>query len=146
MRYHLLAVVAATLLAMALPVRAQAPDYTRYQGRWSGSFLFYVTQPDTGGQGPPEVHPGVLLIEVDGSVHGHIPEAACTLAGSSMDYITSANASIDLVASGCRDLRFNGHFVGRLITNAQLRYASIRLSSMRSLDSGSAQISAIIRH
>jgi hypothetical protein len=63
-----------------------------------------------------------------------------------MDYITPANASIDLVASGCRDARFNGHFVGKLILNPQLRYASIRLSSMRSLDAGTAQISAIIRH
>ncbi len=42
--------------------------------------------------------------------------------------------------------RFSGHFVGKLILNPQLKYASIRLSSMRSLDAGTAaQISAIIR-
>lgn len=141
MRYSLLVAVAASSWTMA----AQAQEYTRYQGGWSGSFLFYVAQQDTGAQGPAEVFPGTLQIEVDGTVRGAVPEAACTLAGSSMDYITPANASIDLVASGCRDGRFNGHFVGKLISNPQLKYASIRLSSMRSLDTGTAQISAIIR-
>jgi hypothetical protein len=142
MRYPLLAVFAASSLTVA----AQAQEYTRYQGAWSGPFLFYVAQPDTGAQGPPEVFMGALQIETDGAVRGAVPDAACTLAGSSMDYISPANASIDVVASGCRDARFNGHFVGKLILNPQLRYASIRLSSMRSLDTGSAQISAIIRH
>jgi hypothetical protein len=142
MRYPLLAVLAASSLTVA----AQAQEYTRYQGGWNGPFLFYVAQPDTGTQGPPEVFTGTLQIEIDGAVRGAVPDAACTLAGSSMDYISPANASVDLVASGCRDARFNGHFVGKLILNPQLRYASIRLSSMRSLDTGTAQISAIIRH
>ena len=142
MRYPLLAVLAASSLTIAV----QAQEYTRYQGSWSGPFLFYVAQQDTGTQGSPEVFAGTLQIEIDGAVRGAVPDAACTLAGSSMDYITPANASIDLVASGCRDARFNGHFVGKLILNPQLRYASIRLSSMRSLDTGTAQISAIIRH
>jgi hypothetical protein len=142
MRYPLLAVLAAS----SLTVTAQAQEYIRYQGAWNGPFLFYVAQPDTGTQGSPEVFAGTLQIEIDGAVRGAVPDAACTLAGSSMDYITPANASIDLVASGCRDARFNGHFVGKLILNPQLRYASIRLSSMRSLDAGTAQISAIIRH
>ena len=141
MRYLLLVAVAASSLTMA----AQAQDYTRYQGAWNGPFLFYVAQPDTGAHGPPEVFTGTLQIELDGAVHGAVPEAACKLAGSSMDYITPANASIDLQASGCRDPRFNGHFIGKLINNPLLRYASIRLSSMRSLDTGTAQISAIIR-
>ena len=142
MRYSLLVAVAASSLTMV----AQAQDYSHYQGAWSGSFLFFVTQQDTGAQGPPEVFAGSLEIEFDGAVRGAVPEAACTLTGSSMDYISPANASIDVVASGCRDARFNGHFVGKLILNPQLRYASIRLSSMRSLDAGTAQISAIIRH
>ena len=123
----------------------QAQDYTRYQGVWSGPFLFYVAQQDTGAQGPPEVFTGTLQIELDGGVHGAVPDAACTLVGSSMDYVSPANASIDLVASGCRDNRFNGHFIGKLINNPLLKYASIRLSSMRSLDTGTAQISAIMR-
>lgn len=142
MRHPLLAVLAAS----SLTVVVQAQEYTRYQGAWSGPFLFYVAQPDSGTQGSPEVFTGTLQIEIDGAVRGAVPEAACTLAGSSMDYISPANASIDVVASGCRDARFNGHFIGKLILNPQLRYASIRLSSMRSLDTGSAQISAIIRH
>ena len=87
-----------------------------------------------------------IAVALGNAVRAGEADAACTLAGSSMDYITPANASIDLVASGCRDARFNGHFVGKLILNPQLRYASIRLSSMRSLDAGTAQISAIIRH
>ena len=143
MRSPLLAAIAVT---STLTVCAQAQEYTHYHGVWSGPFLFYVAQPDTGTQGPPEVFTGTLQIETDGAVRGAVPDAACTLAGSSMDYITPANASIDVVASGCRDARFNGHFVGKLILNPQLRYASIRLSSMRSLDAGTAQISAIIRH
>lgn len=142
MRYFLLVAVAASSWTMAV----QAQEYTRYQGGWNGSFLFYVAQQDAGAQGPPEVFPGTLQIEPDGTLRGAVPEAACTFAGSSIDYFTPANASIDLVASGCRDARFNGHFVGKLINNPQLKYASIRLSSMRSLDAGTAQISAIIRH
>jgi len=141
MRFPLLAAVVASSLTMAV----QAQEYTRYQGLWSGPFLFYVAQQDTGAQGPPEVFTGSMQIEIDGSVHGAVPGASCVLAGSSMDYVSPANASIDVVASGCRDARFNGHFIGKLINNPQLRYASIRLSSMRSLDAGTAQISAIIR-
>lgn len=143
MRYPLLAAVA---VASTWTAAAQAQEYTHYQGTWSGPFLFYVAQPDTGAEGPPAVFAGSLQIELDGTVYGAVPEAACTLAGSSVDYITPANASIDLVATGCRDTRFNGHFVGKLINNPALKYASIRLSSMRSLDTGTAHISAIIRH
>ncbi|MGO4389771.1 hypothetical protein AB4Z46_00325 [Variovorax sp. M-6] len=143
MRSPLLAAIAVT---STLTVCAQAQEYTHYHGAWSGPFLFYFAQPDTGAEGPPAVFTGTLQIELDGAVYGAVPEATCTLAGSSMDYITPANASIDLVASGCRDTRFNGHFVGKLINNPPLKYASIRLSSMRSLDAGTAQISAIIRH
>ena len=47
--------------------------------------------------------------------------------------------------SGCKDARFNGHFSGKLINNPALKYASLRLSSMRSLDAGTAQVSAIMR-
>ena len=53
---------------------------------------------------------------------------------------------LELSVSGCKDARFNGHFSGKLINNTTLKYASLRVSSMRSLDSGTAQISAIIRH
>ncbi|MDM0022909.1 hypothetical protein [Variovorax saccharolyticus] len=143
MRFSLLVAVAVSSSTMV--AQSQAQEYLHYQGAWSGSFLFFVTQQDTGAQGPPEVFAGTLQIEFDGAVRGAVPEAACTLTGSSMDYITPANASIDLVARGCRDARFNGHFVGKLINNPVLKYASIRLSSMRSLDTGTAQISAIIR-
>ena len=94
MRYPLLAVLAASSLTVAV----QAQEYIRYQGAWSGPFLFYVAQPDTGTQGPPEVFTGTLQIEIDGTVRGAVPDAACTLAGSSMDYISPANASIDVVA------------------------------------------------
>ena len=142
MRCYLPAVLAASLFAGA----AQAQEYARYQGAWNGPFLFYVVQQDTGAQGPPEVYPGALQIDLDGRVHGDVPEAACSMAGSSMDYVSPANASIELTLSGCRDARFNGHFSGKLINNPALKYGSLRLSSMRSLDAGTAQISAIIRH
>ena len=137
---HLL-VLAAASLAHAV----QAQEYTRYQGGWQGPFLLYVTQQDTGAQGPPAVYSGTLQIDPDGRVHGELPEAACTLAGSSSDFVSTANASLELDMSGCKDTRFNGHFVGKLINNPVLKYASLRLSSMRSLDAGTAQVSAILR-
>lgn len=144
-RYHrtmryLLAVVAALLVA---PVQAQ--EYARYQGTWQGSFLFYVVQADSGAQGPPAVFEGTLQINGAGAVRGEVPEAACRISGSGVDYVSQANASLDLDFSACKDARFNGHFTGHLINNPILRYASVRLSSMRSLDAGTAQVSAIIR-
>ena len=133
------------LAAASLAPVVQAQVYTRYQGEWQGSFLLYVTQQDTGAQGPPAVHAGSLQIADDGSVRGHLPEAACTLSGSSTDFVSTANASLELDMSGCKDARFNGHFAGRLINNPALKYASLRLSSMRSLDAGTTQVSAILR-
>jgi hypothetical protein len=139
MRY-LLAVVAALL-----PGAVQAQEHTRYHGAWSGPFLFYVVQQDTGAQGPPAVHPGAMQIDSDGTVRGQVPGGACTMTGSSVDFVSPANASLDLTMSGCKDTRFNGHFSGKLINNPVLKYASLRLNSMRSLDAGTAQISAIMR-
>ncbi|MDR6537931.1 hypothetical protein [Variovorax soli] len=133
------------LAAASLAPVVQAQVYTRYQGDWQGSFLLYVTQQDTGAQGPPAVHDGSLQIADDGSVRGRLPDAACTLSGSSTDFVSTANASLELDMSGCKDARFNGHFAGRLINNPALKYASLRLSSMRSLDNGTAQVSAILR-
>ena len=138
MRYWL--ALAAASLAQTVP----AQEYTRYHGGWQGPFLLYVTQQDTA-QGPPAVYSGSLQIDGDGSVRGQLPEAACTMRGSSSDFVSTANASLDLDISGCKDTRFNGHFVGRLINNPALQYASLRLSSMRSLDAGTAQVSAILR-
>lgn len=141
MRY--LPAVVAALLAGAVQVQAQ--EYARYHGAWSGPFLFYVVREDTGAQGPPVVHPGEMQIEPDGTVRGQVPGAACTMTGSSVDFVSPANASLDLMLSGCRDARFNGHFSGKLINNPSLKYASLRLSSMRSLDAGTSQVSAIMR-
>src|SRR5262249_10992620 len=125
---------------------AQAQDYTRYQGTWNGPFLFYFAQQDGGALGPPMVYPGTLQIEQDGAVHGSVPDAACLMAGSSADYVSPVNATIDLDGTGCHDVRFNGHYSGKLLGNPQLKYASLRLSSIHSLETGTAQISAIIRH
>ena len=136
-----LLVLAAASLAPAL----HAQEYTRYQGGWQGPFLLYVTQQDTGALGPPAVFDGSLQIASDGSVRGQLPDAACTLSGSSTDFVSPANASLELDMSGCTDARFNGHFAGKLISNPALKYASLRLSSMRSLDAGTAQVSAILR-
>jgi len=141
MRLPLSAFVAACSFAVAV----QAQDYTRYQGAWNGQFLFFVAQPDTGAAGAPEVFPGSLQIEPDGSVRGEVPDAACTMEGSSTDYVSPANAQLDLSVRGCRDTRFNGHFSGKLLNNPVLKYGSLRLSAMRSLDEGTAQVSAIIR-
>jgi len=140
MRY-LLVVVAVASLGSA----AQAQDYTRYQGAWSGTFLFYFAQQDSGAMGAPMVYPGTLQIEPDGSVRGAVPDAACLMAGTSADYVSPVNASVDLDVSGCRDVRFNGRYSGKLLNNPALKYASIRLSSTRSLETGTAQISAIMR-
>jgi hypothetical protein len=136
----------ALVVAALFGTTAQAQDYTHYRGAWQGPFLFSVVQPDVGTQGAPVVHPGAIQIDPDGTVRGSVPEAACTMAGSSADFVSPANASLDLTLSGCRDARFNGHFSGRLINNPILKYGSLRLSSMRSLDAGTAQLSAIIRH
>ncbi|WP_076997267.1 hypothetical protein [Variovorax sp. KK3] len=133
------------LAAVTLAPMAHGQEYARYLGGWQGSFLLYVAQQDTGAQGPPEVFDGSLQIAADGSVRGQLPEASCTLTGSSTDFLSSVNASLDLDVSGCKDSRFNGHFVGKLINNPILKYASLRLSSMRSLDAGTAQVSAILR-
>lgn len=138
MRY-LLALVVAVLAGTA-----QAQAYTDYRGAWQGPFLFYVAQ-DSGAQGKPAIHSGAIQIDADGVVHGHVPEAACTMTGSSIDYVSAANASIDLTLSGCTDARFNGQFSGRLINNPVLKYASLRLISMRSLDEGTAQVSVVMR-
>jgi len=132
--------------AASLALAAQAQEYTRYRGAWQGQFLFYVTQQDNGAQGPPSVHAGTMQIDPDGTVRGQVPGAACSIAGSGIDYVSPANASLELTLSGCKDTRFNGHFTGKLINNPILKYASLRLSSMRSLDAGTAQVSAIIRH
>lgn len=140
MRYLLL------FVASWLTGAAQAQEYTRYQGAWQGSFLFSVVQTDTGAQGSTAVLAGEMKIEPDGMLRGTMPDAGCAFTGSSTDYVSPANATIDLTMSGCRDARFNGHFSGKLINNPVLKYASLRLSSMRSLDAGTAQISAIIRH
>ncbi len=142
MRFHHLVIVAAWSLTGAV----QAQDYTHYQGAWNGPFLLYVAQQDTGAQGESQVFPGRLLIEPNGMVHGIIPAAECKLEGSSTDFVSPANASIDLVASGCKDPRFDGHFTGKLIDNPVARYGSLRLSSMHSLDAGTVQISAVMHH
>lgn len=142
MRLRLLAVLAACTLACA----ARAEDYTRYLGSWSGPFLLYVADPDTGSQGSSMVYTGTLKIDADGTVRGGIADIGCVFSGSSADYLSPVNATIDLMASGCTDMRFNGHFVGKLIENPPLKYGSLRLRSMRSLDAGVAQISAIVRH
>ncbi|GAA4334701.1 hypothetical protein GCM10023165_10700 [Variovorax defluvii] len=131
--------------AVLLAPMAQAQEYAGYLGGWQGAFLLYVTQPDTGAQGAPAVHDGHLQIAADGSVRGQLPEAGCILTGSSADFVSAVNASLDLDMRGCKDTRFNGHFTGKLINNPVLRYASLRLSSMRSLDTGTAQVSAILR-
>jgi hypothetical protein len=142
MRILLLAFVAASTLAGAAPARAQ--DYSHYPGGWSGPFLLFVARQDTGVQSPAEVYPGMLQIDTDGRVRGSIPGAGCTFSGTSSDYVSPANASIDLMASACRDDRFNGHFVGKLLENPVMKYASLRISAMHSLDAGVAQISAIL--
>lgn len=142
MRIHLLAIVAACSVAGSVA----AQDYTRYTGSWSGPFLIYVADQDSGAQGPSVVYPGKLRIDDDGSLRGGIPDIACSFTGSSSDFVSPVNASIDLMASGCSDTRYNGRYLGKLIENPPLRYASLRLSSMRSLDTGVVQMSAILRH
>ncbi|HEY2257616.1 MAG TPA: hypothetical protein VGI11_18425, partial [Variovorax sp.] len=86
MRILLLAVVAASSLAGAAALQAQ--DYSHYPGNWSGPFLLFVAQQDTGVQSPAEVYPGTLQIDPDGAVHGRIPGAACVFSGSSTDYVS----------------------------------------------------------
>ncbi|VTU25994.1 hypothetical protein H6CHR_02506 [Variovorax sp. PBL-H6] len=133
------------LAAASLATLAQSQEYTHYHGGWQGPFLLYVTQQDTGAQGSPAVYDGSLQIAADGSVRGQLPDADCILSGSSTDFVSPANAALELDISGCKDIRFNGHFAGKLINNPILKYASLRLSSTRSLDADTAQVSAILQ-
>lgn len=124
---------------------ALAQEYTDYHGAWQGQMLFQMANESGISQGAPAVHPGTLEIAADGAVRGQVAAAGCVLSGSSADFVSVANASVDVSLAGCKDAKFNGRFTGKLITNPTLRYASLRLSFTRSLDSGSAQVSAILR-
>ena len=139
MRLHLL--IASAIAASAV----QAQEYLDYRGSWQGPLLFSHSQEKIAPSGAPAVHPATLEIARDGSVRGQVPGAGCTLMGSSTEFVSGANASLDISFSGCRDARFNGRFSGRLINNPALKYASLRLHFTRSLDSGTAQVSAILR-
>jgi len=138
----LLFVTAAAFAAAA--VQAQ-PSYANYHGAWQGPVLFNLWQERVGSQDAPAVHAGTLEIASDGGVSGQVPGAGCRLAGSAADFVSAANASLDITFDGCRDTRFNGRYSGKLISNPVLNYASLRMSFTRSLDSGTAQVSAILR-
>lgn len=124
---------------------ALAQDYADYHGRWQGQLLFQIAHESGLPQGAPAVHEGTLDIAADGSVRGQIPASGCVLAGSSTDFVSPANASIDVAISGCKDATFNGRFGGRLINNPVLKYASLRLGLLRPPDSRTPQVSAILR-
>ena len=131
--------------AVAVP-NALAQEYTDYHGRWQGEMLFQIAHESGVPQGAPAVHAGTLDIALNGSVRGLIPGAGCALRGTSTEFVSSANASIDVAVDGCKDARFNGPFIGRLINNPVLKYASLRLSATRPSDSGTTpQMSAILR-
>lgn len=142
-------VLAAAVAMAQLPPQAQpfaaAQEYTRYGGAWKGDFLFFIARPDAGASRPALVMAGTLRIEADGTLRGEVPEAGCSLSGSSADYVSPANASLEVNIAGCTDARFNGFYSGKLINNPVLRYASLRLAAMRTLDAGTAQVSAVIR-
>ena len=140
MRLPILLLTCAAAMSGAL-----AQEYTNYHGAWQGQMLFQMSNESGVAQGAPAVHAGTLEIASDGAVRGQVPGAGCVLSGSSVDFVSIANASIDLSLTGCKDTKFNGRFTGKLINNPTLKYASLRLSFMRSLDSGTAQVSAILR-
>ncbi|MBU1362102.1 MAG: hypothetical protein KKC85_22905 [Gammaproteobacteria bacterium] len=132
-------------LALVFAGCAHAQDFTRYQGAWQGPFLFYVVMGENGARGAPAVYPGQMRIADDGSVHGDVPEAACKMTGTSVDFVSPANASLDLTLSGCTDARFNGRFTGKLINNPVLRYGSLRLNSLRPLEAGTAYVTSVLQ-
>lgn len=135
---------ALAVAVMLLAGAACAQDPTHYQGTWRGPFLFYVTSPEADAQGAAAVHEGTLQIAADGTVRASIPEAACTLSGTGVDYVSDANASLEVDLVGCADARFSGRFRGRLISNPTFGYASLRLMGP-SAGAATARISAIIR-
>ena len=137
--------VFAALLATLAARTGHAQDYAHYRGSWEGDFMLSVTQPDVGARTPAMVVPGRLHIETDGSVRGEMPEIGCKMSGTSADFVSPANATLEVDLSGCTDPRFNGHFNGRLITHLALRHASVRLASLRSLDAATVQVTAVIR-
>jgi hypothetical protein len=133
------------LLSAFVASAALAQEYADYHGRWQGQFLFQIANDSGGPPGGFAVHPGTLDIGSDGNVRGQVPTAGCALTGSGVDFVSSANASIDVDISGCRDTRFNGRFSGKLINNTSQKYASLRLSLPSPSGAGSAQVSAILR-
>lgn len=145
-RIGLCLLAAAALLPAARAQPAVPGGYGDHRGQWQGPMLFFFTQdPAATAAVVPVTHPATLEIAANGSVRGQVPAAGCTLAGAAAEFVSAANATLDLDFSGCLDTRFNGRFSGRLINNPKLGYASLRLSYMRSLDSGTAQVSAILR-
>ena len=132
-------------LALCFAGCLHAQDYTRYLGDWNGPFLFYVASAYDGAEGAAAVFPGRIRIDDDGAVRGKVAGAACSMTGFSVDFVSPANASLDLTLSGCTDARFNGRFTGTLINNPILKYGSLRLSSMHSLDSATAYVASVMR-
>lgn len=130
--------------AVAIPA-ALAQPAIGYHGRWQGEVLMQVASESGLPLASFAVHPGAFDIADNGSVRGRIAAAGCTLTGSSADFVTAANASIDVDVGGCKDPRFNGRFSGKLIINPLLDYASLRLSRLRPPESGTPQLSAILR-
>lgn len=124
----------------------EAPEYTNYHGIWRGRFLFAAEQATGRTGAPAQVHNGLLDLSDDGALRASIPDAGCVATGSSSAFVSSANASLDLTLAKCTDLRFNGHFVGKLLTNPLLHYASVRLAPAGPpADDGGAELSAIVR-
>ncbi|VWX62664.1 conserved exported hypothetical protein [Burkholderiales bacterium 8X] len=142
---HLRPIAPAALLLALSAGAAQAQEYNRYQGAWQGDFMFSVTQPDVGAKSPPVVLAGSLSIDADGQVQGRVPEAGCRLSGTSFDFVSPANATLEVDLQGCADARFNLHFTGRLINNPVLRYASLRLAAKRDSDAATLQLTAVVR-
>lgn len=116
-----------------------------YHGTWRGPVLFNIANPDTGAQGAPRVHDALLDIAQGGALRGIAPGAGCMFEGTAVDFVSAANATLNLSLSGCKDGRFNGRFAGRLLLNPSLGYASMRISGTVPGSEGVAHASAILR-
>lgn len=109
--------------------------------------FFFTAGPPADRKGAPaQVHTGILILSDDGAVRLSIPDAGGIAAGSSAAFVSAANATLDLTLWKCTDFRFNGHFVGKLIANPPLHYASMRLAPAGfTADERGTELSAIVR-
>lgn len=112
-------------ITRALPA-GDDPDFRSAKGAWHGPAQFHFA---LNGVRSAEAHAiGRLDIDLqpDGRIRGTIEEHGCKLSGLHTQFVSPANASVDVMLSGCQDSRYTGH----LVANAGARESTLRLSAI----------------